>query len=161
MRSMKEQSLQSRLRSEASSLSRGSSPSVWNQPDSLSHLLAHRRKVRSRKSIRIGNTRGIEDYCLMAVYRRFLPPQRDRRIPSHQRMLHPSYSLRNFLHLFRDTILEIRDAPRLSRRRRRVLLAHEPVVECCNWEVRGRRERRRCLPLELAVPLNWEFVLPF
>ena len=159
-----EQSLRSRLRSEASSLSRGNSSLVWNQPDGLSHLLAHRRRVRRRKSIRIGNTRGIEGCCLAMVYRRFLPPQSHRRIPLCQRMLRPSYSLWNLLHLSRDTILEIPADPRLSRRPiycRRVLLAHEPVVGCCNWEVRGRRERRRCLPQEIAVPLNWVFVRPF
>ena len=161
---MMEESLRARVKSAESSLSRESSPSVWNQPDGLSHLLAHHRRVRSRNSIRVGNTRGIEGYCLVMACRRFLPPQRDQRIPSRQRMLHPSYSLWNLLHLSRDTILEIPADPRLSRKPtycRRVLLAHEPVVGCCNSEVRVRRERRRCLPQELAVPLNWEFVLPF
>ena len=164
MRSMMGQSLRSRLRPEASSLSRGNSSLVWNQSDGLSHLLAHRRRVRRQKSIRIGNTRGIEGCCLAMVYRRFLPPQSHRRIPLCQRMLRPSYSLWNLLHLSRDTILEIPADPRLSRRPiycRRVLLAHEPVVGCCNWEVRRRRERRRCPPLELPAPLNRGFVLPF
>ena len=161
---MMEQSVRSRLRSEASSCSRGGSPAVWKEPDGLSHLLAHRRRVRSRNSIRVGNTKGIGGYCLVRACRRFLPPQSHQRIPCRQRILHPSSALWNLLHLSHDTILEMPADPRLSRRPtycRRVLLAHEPVVGCCNSEVRVRRERRRCLPQELAVPLNWEFVLPF
>ena len=159
-----EQSLRVRVKSAESSLSSASSPSMWNQPHGLSHLLDHHRRVRSRNLIRVGNTKVIEGYCLRGVYRRFLPPQRDRRIPLHQRMLRPSYSLRNLLHLSRDTIPEIPADPRLSRRPiycRRALLAHEPVVEYCNWEVRGPQERRKCLLLELPAPLNWGFVLPF
>lgn len=162
--SMMEESLRARVKSAESSLSRASSPSMWNLPYGLSHPLAHRRRVRSRNSIRVGNTKGIEGYCLVRAYRRFLPPQSHRMIPLRQRMLRPSYSLWNLLHLSRDTILEIPADPRLSRRPtycQRVLLAHEPVVGCCNWEVRERRERRRSLPLELAVPLSWGFVRPF
>ena len=161
---MMEEALRARVKSAESSLSRASSPSKWNLPHGLSHPLAHRRRVRSRNSIRVGNTKGIEGYCLVRACRRFPPPQSHQMIPLRQRMLHPSYSLWNLLHLSHDTILEIPADPRLSRRPtycRRVLLAHEPVVGCCNSEVRVRRERRRCLPQELAVPLNSEFVLPF